>query len=315
MVRYHADVSPMPPTRGEVPMHPMTVADLLDGSFRLLRSNARVVLPAAAMFIVPAQLASFVLQVRTGIPEYSGTGATVFTGPLPADSGTSSDVLVAVMATLLNLLTVALVAGVACQVVVGSHAGDDQSVWQVLRRVRERSWALLGGWIVVHVLEAAGLLVLGAPALGAWWGGLDDLALGLLVIGLVLSAPVAFVVMTLSVAVAPCTLIENLGPLSAVRRSWRLVRRRFWPTAVVALSAGLISSIVAQVLSVLPAAIGIGIGGVAGTALLTMTSIVTLSITQPFVAFVAALQYLDARIRTEGLDLHMVADRLLAAES
>ncbi len=315
MVRYHADVSRIPQARSEVPLHPMTVADLLDGSFTLLRNHARVVFPAAAMFIVPAQLASFALQARMGFSELSGTRDTVFTTPMPTDSGSSSDVVVAVIAMLLNLSTVALVAGVAAQVVVSSHNGDEQSVWQVLHRVRQRGAALLGSWLVVHVLEASGLLVLGALALGSLAGGQDDLAAVLFVFGLVLLAPIGFVVMTLSVAVAPCTLIEDLGPLRAVRRSWRLVRRRFWPTAGVALLAGMISSLVAQILSVIPAAIGLGIGGVVGAVLLTLATIAVLSITQPFIGFVASLQYLDARVRTEGLDLQIIADRLLAEES
>ncbi|MBI3257038.1 MAG: hypothetical protein HYZ59_04540 [Actinobacteria bacterium] len=301
--------------RSEAPLHPMTVADLLDGSFRLLRNHARVVFPAAAVFIVPAQLLSFAANVRSGVPEDFGVGGTAFAGLASTGSGSSVDVAFAVVAMLLGLLSVALIGGVACQVVIASHDGHELSLSGVLRRVRQKGWALLGGWLLVHLLEASGFLVFAAPALAAWAGGGDTLALVLLGIGFVLLVPIGFVVMTLSVAVAPCVVSEDLGPVTSIRRSWRLMRRRFWPVAGVALLAGLIGSIVAQILAAVPATIGYALGGVGGWVLITASTIITMLITQPFVAFVATLQYLDGRIRTEGLDLQIIADRLLAEEA
>lgn len=293
----------------------MTVADLLDGSFRLLRNHARVVFPAAAIFIVPAQILSFAANVRSGVPEDFGVSGTAFGGFVTTGSGSSGDVVFAVVAMLLGLLSVALIGGVACQVVIVSHDGGEPALSGVLRRVRQKGWALLGGWLLVHLLEASGFLVFAAPALAVWAGGDDEIALVLLGIGFVLLVPIGFVVMTLSVAVAPCVVSEDLGPVTSIRRSWRLMRRRFWPVAGVALLAGLISSIVAQILAIVPATIGYALGGVGGWVLITASTIITMLITQPFVAFVATLQYLDGRIRTEGLDLQIIADRLLAQEA
>lgn len=293
----------------------MTVAELLDGSFRLLRNHARVVFPAAAVFIVPAQILSFAVNVRSGVPEDFGVSGTAFGGFVSTGSGSSGDVVLAVVAMLLGLLSVALIGGVACQVVIVSHDGHEPTLSGVLRRVRQKGWALLGAWLLVHLLEASGFLVFAAPALAVWAGGDDEIALVLLGIGFVLLVPIGFVVMTLSVAVAPCVVSEDLGPVTSIRRSWRLMRRRFWPVAGVALLAGLISSIVSQILAIVPATIGYALGGVGGWVLITASTIITMLITQPFVAFVATLQYLDGRIRTEGLDLQIIADRLLAEEA
>ncbi len=293
----------------------MTVAELLDGSFRLLRNHARVVFPAAAVFIVPAQILSFAANVRSGVPEDFAVGGTAFGGFVATGSGSSWDVVFAVAAMLLGLLSVALIGGVACQVVIVAHDGGEPSLSGVLGRVRQKGWALLGGWLLVHLLEASGFLVFAAPALAVWAGGNDTIALALLGIGFVLLVPIGFVVMTLSVAVAPCVVSEDLGPVTSIRRSWRLMRRRFWPVAGVALLTGLISSIVSQVLAIVPATIGYALGGVGGWVLITASTIITMLITQPFVAFVATLQYLDGRIRTEGLDLQIIADRLLAEQA
>ncbi|MGK2958476.1 MAG: hypothetical protein ACSLFB_08790 [Acidimicrobiales bacterium] len=296
-------------------LHPMTVADLLDDSFRLMRNNARVVFATSAVFIGPTQLLTFAISVRSGAPEEFGFGGSVFRGFIATGSGSADDVVFGVVAVLLSLLSVALIGGAVCQVALAHYGGDEVSTRSVLRGVRHKALALMGAWFLVHVLEASGALVFGVLGIGAYAGGGDTLGGVLLLVGVGLLFPIGFVVMPLSVAVSPCVVIEDLGPVESLRRSWRLMRRRFWPVAGIALLAGFIGSMVAWVLSIIPLAIGFGLGGLGGWVVITLSSIMVLLVTQPFVAFVASLQYLDGRIRTEGLDLAIVADRLLAEES
>src|SRR5688572_12731024 len=55
---------------GPLPLHPMSVGDVLDGAFKLLKANVRTILLVVASIVVPLQLVSaFVLreQVSPGL--------------------------------------------------------------------------------------------------------------------------------------------------------------------------------------------------------------------------------------------------------
>src|SRR3954465_14902015 len=55
---------------GPLPLHPMTVSDVLDGAFKLLKANLRTIMIVTAVFIVPLQLISAFVQRGSG---FSGT--------------------------------------------------------------------------------------------------------------------------------------------------------------------------------------------------------------------------------------------------
>src|SRR5438105_3529449 len=50
---------------GPLPLHPMTMSDILDGAFKLYKANATSVLLVAATFVVPVQLVIAFLQRNT----------------------------------------------------------------------------------------------------------------------------------------------------------------------------------------------------------------------------------------------------------
>src|SRR5687768_14904370 len=59
---------PLPPPQpkggsartGPLPLHPMTVGDILDGAFKLLKANIRTIVIVAGAFVVPVALISAV---------------------------------------------------------------------------------------------------------------------------------------------------------------------------------------------------------------------------------------------------------------
>jgi hypothetical protein len=113
-----------------------------------------------------------------------------------------------------------------------------------------------------------------------------------------------------SVAV-PAMLLERIGPVDALRRSFRLVRGRWWPTAgalvVGYLLIGILGALVTAVIMVIPSlvadgntlvgALGAVVGGTVGSVLTT-----------PYSAAVVTLLYFDLRVRKEGLDLQLIAE-------
>jgi hypothetical protein len=117
-------------------------------------------------------------------------------------------------------------------------------------------------------------------------------------------------VMTLCQAVSPAIMVEELGPLAGIKRSWQLMRTRFWGHLLVAVLAGVISYFLRTVLSVLPTLLAFVVPRSFRWVVVGMGGGVATLLTVPIVAVVATLVYFDARIRTEGFDLQMIASDL-----
>ena len=295
---------------GPLPLHPMTVSDILDGAFRLLKANARTLLPIVAVFVVPLQVIGAYAQRDL----LGGEGLLdALSDPSLAEGGVEGGggSVGGGIAGLLNLLVLPFLAGAVSQVVAASYLGHEIGPMAALRATFRRSWALFLGWVLVHLLEAAGFLVVGVVLVALLAVGAPGPAVAVVaVLGVLTAIPWLVAAMALSVAVAPAIVVEHLGPVSGTRRSWSLVRRRFWPVLGTALLAGLVASILGQVLGFIPSLAGLLVGTEGGWVLVAVGAILSALVTQPVVAIVATLQYFDARIRFEGFDLEVIAAEL-----
>jgi len=268
---------------GPLPLHPMTLSDILDGAFNLLKANWRTLLLITAAFVVPLHIVSAFVQRNL----YSGRSFfDAINNPTLRSSGTGSSnaqLVVGGVVALVSLLVAPFVAGAISKVVAASYLGGEETVGSALRATGRRAWALFAAWFLVHLLEGVGALFCILPGL---------------------------LFMALFVAVAPAIVIEELGPVRGMRRSWRLMRPRLFPVLGIALVAGLLAGVVGNALGTVPSVAALAIGLKHGWPLLAAGSILSALITTPFVAIVATLLYFDGRIRQEGLDLQLMADEL-----
>ena len=114
--------------------------------------------------------------------------------------------------------------------------------------------------------------------------------------------------MTWFLVTAPVIGAEGLGPIKAMRRSARLVRRRFWPVMGLTLLSGVVATLFGYALGLVPTMLSLLLGTDGAGWLLTAASgVLTSLITMPIVAATTVLIYLDLRVRTEGLDLELDA--------
>jgi len=296
---------------GPLPLHPMTVGDILDGVFKLFKANAATIVAIVALFVVPLQLVSAYLQRDAlggvglldaiGDPSLLEAGAT-------EPFGSAGDFWISTAVTIVSLVTVAFMAGAISQVVAASYLGETLSAGPALARTLRRSGALFGGWFLCHL--PAVVTGLGYVALVLAGAGLG-VVVGLGFLGLLVLGPVLLAISALSVAVAPAIMVEDLGPVAGVRRSWGLVRRRFWAVLGISLLAGLITSLVAAALAFVPSVVALFFGLEYGWIVLAAGSILASLISTPIVAIAATLIYFDLRIRTEGFDLQIIAAELV----
>jgi uncharacterized membrane protein len=273
---------------GPLPLHPMSLPDILDGSFNLFKAEFRSIVLVTAAFLVPVQIVAAFLQ-----RDYLGGAGfiSLFTDPSTAESALDSGTAGQGWATLLGLaagvLIVPFVAGAVSRIVSAAYLGERMSPRDALRAVGSKWWAFIVAWILVHLLEAVGAVFCVVPGL---------------------------MVMALFVPVAPTIAIEGLGPIKAMRRSFRLVKPRLWPVLGIALLSGLVASTVSSVIGGVPSAMSLVVGLEWGWPLLAVGSILSGLVSTPLIAIVATLVYYDGRIRQEGLDLQVMAADLARGE-
>lgn len=286
---------------GTVPLRPMTLGDLLDEPFIVMRAHLRSILLFVAAAVVPSQL----LQAYLARGAFAGfdLGQMVadpegFSAVMGSSGGTGSEGFVVgfVNALVLLPLAVALVSRLGVSSILGEDLSDRQVVAAVLRRLP----ALAGAWALalgaVAVVPGIGVIVAvtGAPLLGA-----TLVALGL---------PVAFVAFVL-VAPAPLiAVVERRGPIAALRRSLALVRHRFWGSAGALALALAVSGIVQLAVAMVPSTLAFVVPESASWLFAFAGSTAAGMIATPYTMLVVVVLYVDALVRLEALDIQRLLE-------
>jgi hypothetical protein len=149
------------PRHGCVPLRPLGVAELLDGSFRAIRRNPMAMFAPAAVIAVVRVAATAGLQL----------GAYRFLDTVALELLTTF-VISAVLGTVLS--------GILAAVVTQDVLGVRITARQALTRLRGRMWALIGLALTVTAVEVLGLVALVVP--GIWLWGLWAVAVPALVV-------------------------------------------------------------------------------------------------------------------------------------
>lgn len=290
-----------------LPLHPMSVSDVLDGAFSLYKRYAGTILTAAAALVVPVQLA--VAFVGRGVLDAAGVVGSP--GDPTAAGGSGTGTGASLLALGAQALVVAFVGAAMSRVVAAAYLGQVAAPRVVLGEVRRRWLAIAGAWVLVHVWEALGFVAAAAVFVPLAAGGLEALALAAAVVGVLGGIAWAVVWMALLTATTPALVVEGLGPVAAMRRSARLLRGRLWGVLGIGALAGLVSTIAGGVIGTIPQAVGLSLGPErGGWVLVGAGGALSSLVSTPFVAIVATLLYFDGRIRTEGFDLEVIAASL-----
>ncbi|MGH9212296.1 MAG: hypothetical protein ACRD2C_16685 [Acidimicrobiales bacterium] len=264
-----------------VRMQPMTVADILDGAFAIIKARPARLLGLAAVFVVPVHLLIAYLQ-------RDAPGLGLYWDSLTANdpavraeateqTSSTEEFWLGLMVMFLPTLALVFVAAAIAHLVAAWSAGRDVTFGQLLGVVGRRWWALLVSFVAIHVLEVVGCYI----------GTLFVMA--------------AFVV------TAPVIGAEGLGPFKAMGRSVTLTMRRFWPVLGISLLIGVVAILLGNALGGLPSVVAYFLDFELAWMILAAGSAAGAVIATPFVAAATVLLYLDLRIRTEGLDIELAA--------
>jgi small-conductance mechanosensitive channel len=258
----------------------MTVADVLDGAFAIIKARPRKILGFTAGFVVPVSLVAAFFQ-RGALVGFWFSDDSALSSESSSGGG---EVAAAIVLLIVPSIALVCVAAALAHLVSGWSVGRDASAREMLGIVGRRWWPLLGSFVVVHLAEAAG-------AFACYLGTLF--------------------VIPLFVPVAPIIGTEGASVGEALRRSVRLVRSRYFPVMGLALLMAVVSGLLGLALASLPQAVAVSLDSESAWPLLALGSIVSQIVTTPFVAAATVLLYLDLRVRTEGLDIELAAREVL----
>ena len=268
-----------------VALRPMTIPDLLDGAFAVIKRRPRDVLTIAAVFVIPIEVISAIL-LRDLIGAEELTGLNDPTTAFSTEDGELVGSGAALTSVAIGTLSLALLAGALGVLVDGWYRDRFVSAGEAIGAALRRSWALIIGTVLVHLLEGLGLLAFGIGA---------------------------YVAMALLHVVSPAITVEHLGPLAAIRRSVRLTRGRLGAALTVPGLVGLVGLLVGFGFQAVPELLTVVVPDDWDWLVRAAGQIGAQLVVVPFTAGVAVLFHLDLRIRVEAHDIELRSRALLAA--
>ena len=308
------------PRAGIVPLHPLTFGTILGRSFTALRRNPRVLLGFALGMQMVAYIVLLVAVGGTAFASFSRL-ATVPYGSDEYEAlfagSTAITVITGVVLGIAGTALTVIVQGVVVADVAHGVVAEKLTVGALWRRVRPAFWRLMGyTFLAVGIVLVVVALIVGAVvALST-----VELAVGIVtaILLVIAAVPLMFWLTTKLFLVPEVLVLEGAGVFAALGRSWRLTRGRFWKTLGVWFLVQLTFSVLAQVVSIPFSFLGGILGSVIAstgdpepTAVIAvlatsgLTQIVTLliqSVALVVGASAGTLLYVDARMRSEGLD-------------
>ena len=270
---------------GPVPLRlrPLEIGDLLDETFRMYRRHFFLFAGISAIVSVPvAALWGYIyFSVFGSIASQAGTGQ-------PLDISTTT-LVGALVVAVIGLLLVPFNYGAVTYAVCESAQGRPVTPGSVLRGVGRKYFPIFGYAILIVLM---GILFCLLP-LWIW-------------------------IWVMWVAVLPVMFVEDVGLISAMRRSWRLVEGRWWRTFLILLLVFILVYVVQTALGAFVAGaqllVEVILSSIATTWIFAAASIVFASLVNPILQIAVVLLYFDLRVRREALDLFQLAQRVGAPE-
>jgi len=299
-----------------VPLRPLQAGEILDGAVTAMRTHPGVMLGLSALVVTVGQAIAIPLDYL-----YLRFLATLVDQNTTRNGGAGINDLAALRpGVLVNALIVSLLVGLLTTAVSRAALGRPVTLAEVWKQTRPRLLRLFGLSLLIFITLFGALVVGILPGLALAAAGSPVAALVLL-LGLGGAAAFAlnrYVAWSLAGA---ALVLEDQPVRRALKRSSTLVKGGWWRVLGVSLLALLVSEMVAVVLSVVQqVVIGSNLSPVSDNGdgtysghhvavlyvfLGALFSAAIQSVVSPFAASVMALQYVDRRMRREGLDIQL----------
>jgi hypothetical protein len=270
---------------------PMSIADLLDLAFRLYRQRFTVLVGIAALSFLPMALLLLLVQqvqVASGLVQI-----------------------------VQSLLLVPLVSAALIYCIARLDQGANNAIGVAYRAGLSRYWALFSSALLQGILIGIPVaLIFGCLFGSLLFADASSTSANIPVLTAVMVAVVVLIALpflTRFALASQVVVLEQAGATQSLRRSWQLTRGWFWRTFGVSTCSGILSYLI----SALPAIMINFVIGMTGAAeamalapsITAVGSQLGLIVAMPLQLIISTLLYYDLRIRGEGYDLEMLAQR------
>jgi hypothetical protein len=293
----------------EVPaLRPLSVGDIIDRTIRLYRANFVLFFAVAALptLIVEVLERAFGLTQTFNLNDFTSAlstsgGAVVLPRQLQPANPIAAFV-VGLVAFALFIVQYGALIHVVGQRYLGRPASIRDSFSEGLRAAPR---LFISGLVVIGVIAVVFVvLFIGVAALNSQAFAAVALILGL--IGFFILFP--FLLMSLAV-LGPAVVLEGLGPIAAIRRSFHLMQKARWRAFGLYILMGIISSLLGLIFTVLFFVSFVSEPTVR-TVLQSVASIASAAVSYPLLYGSLAILYYDLRVRKEAFDLQLAAEAL-----
>jgi hypothetical protein len=265
-------------------LRPLGIGEILDVAIKITLRNWKTLIGLVALIVAPIQAVVALVGVSLADEDAFTTvdGQTVDSGEVGTFAAAIG--IIVVLSGLSWLLSTA----VAFRAVVEAYLGRRSSWRSSLGFVARRLHSLLWLTIVQAVLLVLGFLACIVPGIWLW--------------------------VSWSVAI-PVLFTEDVRGFKALGRSFRLVRGRWWPAFGLVLLGFLLTSVVGGLVqAIFSALFFVAESDFALFLTDTLGGSLSSILTTPFLAAVITVLYVDLRVRKEGFDLQLLAERIGAGE-
>ena len=271
-----------------VGLRPLRVGENLDTGIKLYMRNARALMGISALVIVPFQLfvALILISTYSDGNDISVGFSSVFSHTTITQAEANARLGASAITLVASLIAGLLVTAACTKAVSDVYLDQPLNVKESLKFAVRRAFPLLAMLILYWLWLLLFFVLLIIP--GIW-------------------------LYTSLIAATPAMLIEDLGPVAALRRSKQLVKGRWWATAGVQLVYILMISVLAGLISGLLTAIALTSDNpsvLTAVAIQTLAGIVSGIVPQPLTACFVTVIYYDLRVRQEGFDMELLAGQL-----
>ena len=332
---YGGYASVLAPKPSIIPLRPLSIGEILGGAFESLRANPKAMfVPSLVVMSIVGLLTAGSLALflsRLGLPNLASGQVELSEAESRARLDQLGSSFVALLVQLgvtsvLSMLATSILIGLLIVTVSRTILGRKASLSDVWQRTRPRVWALIGQTLLIQLIITVVTVVFIAIGFGIGWAllgniiasGADEDSAGVIILGVLLILAL-IVVFGLSIFALMCKLclapaalvLENIGVLEGISRSWALTRGYFWRIVGIRLLSFLIVFFATQMASYGVSFItqGLLLAAPDATMALLVLSTMLNSLIQaaivPFDSAVVALMYTDLRMRSEGLDVEL----------
>ena len=303
---------------GIIPLRPLTIGDLFSGAFEAIRSNPKVLFGFTVVIMLLVSLIASVSILLSGLGYESVANTDYDPQALHQSMTDRTNVLLLRMISnmvqwIATFAGTTILTGLLASTVSQMTVGRNLTLSEAWAMTRKRLGSLLGSFALTAVITGVPIIlwiVAVFASLAALMGGNDDLW-WLVLVAFAAFIPIFILVYFFQIKLlfAPiCAVLEEIGPVASLKRSWSLVKGEFWPTLgrflllnlAVSFIGGFIGFVIGLIGGLVSVAATSDPSSPVGSAIAIFFVMLGSSLLLPFSASFETLMYTDLRIRKEN---------------